>query len=386
MSNSDVAISRKQDIFFVEETTAGVLEFPGATDYVLGAGYATINQQPEFTDSDEVRDTRDITDRFQDRFPAGKWMIPTYARPSGTAGTAPMARNLFKGLLGVETVTGGTSVVYSQADEKPSYSIWIKKDHTVFFGRGCTVAKLTAELTPKGAFKCDFEGEFMEMGWVGTDVLNGGEPSAETDILVTNVKRFKTGGYVEFVESGTTYNNSGSGYEITAVNYTTSIVTVGTGLETDLDDGTTIKPFLPTGTVSGAPVESRKGLAKLDSVDTPVLSMKYTIGDTVEYLADEITTTEYPETYVESTRDITLELSVYMREADAKYFYDGQSNIQKSVTMVVGNAAGSIVEIATPYTELNIPEIEEKEPTIAYNMEGRALGTGSEDSLTITFK
>jgi hypothetical protein len=381
-----VAVARKQEIFAVKETTKGVLVFPAAGNFIIGAGYASVIQQPSFTDSEEVKNTRDVTDRFQDRFGPGEWEIPHYARPSGAAGTAPQADVLYECLYGTKTVNGGTSVVYSQALTKPSFSLWVRKDHTVLWARGCTVSTMTAELVNAGAFKFMSSGGFMEMGWVGTDTLNGGEPTAETDIVVDNPKRFKAGGKVEFVESGTVYDNTSSGYTISSVNVATNTVVISPGLETDLDDASTIRPFLPTGTEVGSPVESRLGKAVIDSVDTEIKSMTLEIGDPVEYLGEEITTTQYPEKYVEATREITGEIALYFRERDAKYFYEGQSNLVIPVKMVSGNVSGSIVEILNPYTSIEVPALEEDDPTIAMTMAIKSTGSSGEDSSTLTFK
>lgn len=385
MTNS-IAIAREQEIFAVKEATRGTLQKPTAGSYVIGAGFAVLNQQPSYTESEEVVNTRDVVDRFQDRFEPGDWEIPMYARPSGSLGVAPMASDLYECMMGVKTVNAGTSVVYSQAITKPSFSLWQKKDHTVFWARGCSVGKVEVTLETTGAVKLMLSGQCMERGWTGTDTLNGGEPISETDVVVTDAKKYKAGGYVEFVSSGTTYNNSGAGYAVSSVNYTTETVTISPGLEIALNDGDTIKPWLPTGTVVGNPIESRAGKAVVNSVDTPVLGMNYSIEDQPEYLVDEITLTDYPEEYVETKRNITGSLDLYMRQDDIHYFYDGENNNVLPLKMVAGDTAGSIMEIETPQTSINAPEIEEVDPTISIKMEFFALGSAGEDSATITFK
>lgn len=386
MATNTIAIAREQEIFAVKETTRGTLEKPVAGSYVIGAGFAKLNQQPSFTNSEEVRNTRDVTDRFQDRFEPGEWEIPMYPRPSGTAGTAPMASDLYECLMGVKTINGGTSVVYSQSITKPSFSMWQKKDHTVFWARGCTVGKGDAKLETTGAVKLMLSGQCMERGWVGTDTLDGGEPISEVDIVVLDAKKFTAGGYVEFEKGGTTYNNSDAGYLISSVNYTTETLTITPGLEIALDDTNIIRPWLPSGTVVGDPIESRAAKAVVDSADTSVLEMEYTIEDQPEYLSDEITLTDYAEEYAETERNITGKLSLYMREDDIHYFYDGINNNVIPLKMVAGDTAGKIMEISTPTTSINPPEVEEIDPTVAINMEFVAIGNNGEDSATITFK
>jgi hypothetical protein len=347
-----------------------------------------VNQTPDFTDSEEVRNSRDVLTRFQDRFKPGEWEIPMYARPSGSAGTAPMASSIYEAFFGVKTVNGGTSVVYSQAIEKPSLSIWIQNDHTVFWARGATVSKLEPELVNTGAFKIMCTGQFMEQGWVGTDNLNGGEPISETNIVVDDAKKFKAGGKVQFkdVSTGTVYNNSGSGYTISSSTPATETVVISPGLEIALDDDDIIQPFLPSGTVSGNPVESRKGKANVDSVDTPIKTLKFEINDPAQYLEDEITLTEYPDSYVEATREITGEMAIYFRENDVKFFYDGQNNSVIPLKMISGTTAGSIVEFLLPYASVEVPSAEEDDPTMSLSMNFTATGSTGEDSCTLTFK
>ena len=49
---NDLILARKHEIFAVEETTAGTLVFPSATDLVIPAGNGTIGQVPTYTDSE----------------------------------------------------------------------------------------------------------------------------------------------------------------------------------------------------------------------------------------------------------------------------------------------------------------------------------------------
>ena len=384
MSNT-IARARNQKVFCVKETTKGALVFPASANMVVAAGYCTMNQQPSFSDSEEIEESRDVLERFQDRFSPGSYTIPMYLRPSGTPGDAPDGDVLFECLMGTKTVNAGTAVVYSQAIEKSSFSLWCKKGHTVFWARGCTVNKADLSLAVSGGARCDFSGEFMEMGWAGTDAIDGALSLSDTAIVVDDAKKFTVGSYVEFEDGGTTYNNTNAGYQVTGVNVGTNTVTIGTGLESALTDDSIIRGFLPAGTKTGAALESRKGKAQFASVDTPVQSMSVSINDPAQMLADEITTTDYPEDYAEGVRDITGSTAIYFRENDLDYFYDGQNSNQQALAMVVGDTAGAIVTLNMPQTEIEVPNVSESDPTVALNMNFKALGNTGEDSATITF-
>lgn len=102
MSCSDnIALSRKQRVFAVVETTCGSLQFPsGSTDFVRPAGNAIINQAITFVDSEELSDTLDVLDQFQNATGAATWSVPMYLRPSGTVGSAPQGAAFFRSMQG----------------------------------------------------------------------------------------------------------------------------------------------------------------------------------------------------------------------------------------------------------------------------------------------
>lgn len=98
--STEIGLSRKHKVFVVKESTTGTLKFPASTDLVLPAGNATINQNPEFVDSEELIDSLDIIDQFPNARPAGDWSIPMYLRTDKTFGEQPQGGILFESLQG----------------------------------------------------------------------------------------------------------------------------------------------------------------------------------------------------------------------------------------------------------------------------------------------
>ena len=80
MADLGIATSRKQKVFAVRETTEGELKFPAATDFIMPAGPATIKQAPSFKNSDEIKNSLDVIDQFQNALPAGDWTCDMYTR------------------------------------------------------------------------------------------------------------------------------------------------------------------------------------------------------------------------------------------------------------------------------------------------------------------
>ncbi len=100
---SEIGLSRKQKVFACLETVMGTLKFPNATfDFIRPVGNAVVNQNPAFANSEELADTLDLLDQFQNATPAGDFTLAMYLRPSGTLGTAtpPQGSVLFRSLQG----------------------------------------------------------------------------------------------------------------------------------------------------------------------------------------------------------------------------------------------------------------------------------------------
>lgn len=386
MANS-IAVRRNHEVFVVPETTSGTLATPSASNYVIPVGLAMLNQTPSFTDSGEIQNTRDVIDRFQDRMPPGEWSLSVYSRPSGSAGTAPQESDLMEGLFGTETVVGSTSVTYSQAMTKPSFSIWIKYDHMVRFAIGATVSDCSIAASNKGAAQMNFSGKCMQTGTVGTQDIASAVTGSDTAIEVDDASCYSVGGLIEFydVSAGTTDDNSSSGYEITAVNTSTNTLTItpGAGGAFALDD--LVRPFLPTGTEVGAPVENRKTTVSIGGSSMDVTSFEVSISDPAEYIEDEITDSDYVESYVENTRSISGSVGLLLRRNEAKWFEDNYSGQNLAVQLVQGDTAGSIVTHAMSKCSIEVPAVEDGGVTVRLKMNFKALGTSGEDSMTSAY-
>jgi len=384
MTNA-IAVRRDLEVFVVPETVKGTLVAPSAGDFIIPAGMPAINQTPAFTPSEEIANTRDVLDMFQDRNPPADWSIQIYCRPSGAAGTAPMEDALLEALFGTKTVVGSTSVTYSQAILKPSVSIWIRFNHTMRFVAGATVSKMAMNPATKGGFMIDLSGQGMQSGVVGTQDLAAGITISDTTFEVDDASLYSVGGLVEFynVSAGTVDDNT-TGYVISAVNTTTNIITTSTiGSGFSIDD--ICRPFLPTGTTVGDPLENRQVVASVNSLTTNVKKFDVSYDDPCIYQEDEITASGYPEDYVEDVRKISVGLTILFRQNDAKYFVDNNAGTEVPLSLVVGTVAGSILTVSIPKAKISVPVVTDSAPTVSLDMTAEALGTSGEDSLTMAF-
>ncbi len=380
-----LTLAREHTIFVAAETTRGTLVFPAATDLVVPAGYGKLGQVPTYTDSDEIVDSRSLIEQFRDALPAGDWSLPMYFRPSGTAGAVPQGAALFKALFGKQTITGGTSVAYDLEKVLASVSIWLKYGTTVFFAAGATVNQCKLSVTKKGAFKFDFSGGFMTMGWVGTDELAeaiDGDPVPVAEIEVLDAKKYTSGGRIKIG----TDDNGGAGYAVTAVDVATNLLTISPGCDTDQSAGAVVAPFLPAGTIIGSPVESRTLQVSLDggSTTAKVKSLDLTIDNGIQYQEDEISDEENPTDYTEGGRKVSGSMTQLMRRDDLGRFYDA-INAGQEVEMEItgGSGAGNLFAISMGKTRIKAPSLNPSAPTVELASEITALGTVGEDEISM---
>jgi hypothetical protein len=386
-----IQLGREATCFAVEETTSGTLEHPTATDMVIPSGAIDFNQQPSYTDSTEVRDTRTKTVRFLDQNPAGTWTLPMYVRPSGTAGSVPDGHVLFYAAFGSTTTYAGSSVTYTPAnDDHISMTVYIGMKDMVFALVGCTVNELRVALTNKGGVNCTFSGGFMTMKWAGKADTTA-ESAGVFTVSADDAKMFTVGMKLKIWDaSAGAYYNSGAGYLISAVG-ATSVTSADPGAYT-WASGDWIEGYLPTGTEVGSAIEARTGTCSFDggSTDVPVISADFTLTNNIAYLEDEISTNVYPTTYIATMRDTMCTTQLYLRTDDLNYFKDSgllasADKVQADVLLTGGDTAGAQIDIALPTCDGSVPALSgDNEKIISIDWQG--LGTTTyNDEAKITF-
>ncbi len=390
---SDIAIGRDVIVFAKEETTPGTAIFPAATDAIFLTGEGSFKQQRGFLPDQQRRNTLSKVAQYKARLEPGEWSFPAYIKPCGTAGTAPECGHLLKGLFGKETVVGGTSVTYELLgpdSDLPTYSIWFRLGHTVFANLGCVVN--SADVTVKAGNDDDsivgitFSGNFMRQIRSGTDKLASAASAETTTITVDNARKFMVGSIIQIGDD----NNSGSGYEVTDVDYETNILTFTPGLVTAQAVDAIVKGYLPTPTEVGEPVHGRLGNVTFDEdsspVNVPILQADIGINNNIKVLNEEKNDTDYPSGYIRgSEREVTLSIQAYFtRDAMARY-YEIDEQLQKEIKVPAGDTAGKRLRFEFPQVELSTAEISGGEECIL-TMTKLPLATSSfEDEVKLVF-
>lgn len=218
------------------------------------------------------------------------------------------------------------------------------------------------------------------MGWAGTSTVSGAVVSSSTVTVATGTgKLFTAGAYVKIADD----DNTNAGYKIESVSgdVLTMVDTI------NCDDAAAIVGFLPAYTAVGTPLENRKTAVTIDAVAAVVKSIDLTIGSPVVYLENEITTSGYPEDYIEDRRDISGTINLTFRSSDLKYFKDGyDASSTNAIVITIGDTAGDIATVTLPTAQLEVPSVSTDGPAMALSIGVEAIGSGDgENSCTIAF-
>jgi len=463
MACENIGISRNQVVFAAKESVCGTLVFPSAIDFIRPAGLALINQIPEFTPSEELRNTLDILDEFQNQIPPGDWSLNMYARPAAVIGGTPQGDALFQSwqgslnpatagslnasattsavtltfdglssgempnrgvlLIGAEyirytgitrasqTATAGTltgctrgwfgstatnyadntsmtlkSRFYKQAVDSPSFSLWIKTDHFLQGMSGCSVSNAVVGVNNEGAVMFTLSGQGMKMVWAGKGQMSTTASTGATLLSVDDADMYSVDARVQ--NSTLSKTNGTSGYTITRVDTTNDQIAITPAIDVPWVEDDYIEGYLPTATVIGSPIESRYTSILIDSVSGKFRSNDFTFDVPKQYITDEVGV-DYPEGFVEDVRDISSDLNIYFRAADAKYFSLGLNSYEVPIAIHFGQTAAVTdrrsMDLYLKRCKLMTPEIAGDGPTLTLSMGLSALGTVGEDSAELVF-
>jgi len=262
--------------------------------------------------------------------------------------------------------------------------LWVETDHFVQGLSGCTVAQGVVSLDNKGGTKITFNGEGMEMVWAGTSSIAtvDGDNASRVTVTVTDASIFSAGAYVQNYTAGD--SRTDQGYQIVTSNATTNQLTLANAISETWSTDDVIKGYLPTETAIGTAIENRDTQITINSVSATIKTCDLNIGCPKQYVTDEVGTL-FPEDFMGNVRDINANLSIYFREADAKYFAEGIAGNQVPVKITFGDSAGYKMEIYMKKCRMRVPQVTFAAPAVNLGIPMKALGTNGEDSLEICF-
>ena len=403
----EIAFGRDIIVFAKKETTPGTKEFPGTGDAIFLTGEPSFKQTRNFIPDAQRRATYSKVERIKARLSPGEWSLSTYIKPSGDKGVAPECGQLLEGLFGHEEVSASQKVEYLLKDPLitsfpfvlPTYTIWYRLGHTVFCNIGCVVN--TGDITIKAGNDDDsivgitFGGFFMKQIRTGTDALAAAAISGATEITVNDARKFMAEGTIfRSVICIGALNNGGSGYEVTAVNYTTNVLTITPQLEDDANVGDVVKGYLPDPSEVGEPVHGRLGFVTFDEgtpVDTPIIAATIGINNNIKMIEDEKKDIDYPDDFIRpAEREVTLSIDCYFRKDVAARWYEVDAQKEKIIKIPAGDTTspdgdGKRLRFEFPRVQLDTPDLSGAEELVMTMPKAVLSSSSLEDEIKLVF-
>jgi hypothetical protein len=385
-----LAHERETSVFVKAETTFGVGVKPGASDQVLAIAEIDPAQNlPRIADA-QRRNTYSMLSDFPGRFEPGELTLPIYMKPSGSAGTAPEGDILYEALFGRKVVTGGVSVEYKPllvGGTRKSVTIWVKKGHFVYMCWGTLLQRgrfpLRAGNGDDALSQVEFSAQFAELRWTGTDELGVAiaGPGPTTTFTAKDAKKFTVGSYIKIGND----DNGGAGFEVTAVNYGTNVVTINPGVSGAVAVDTLIAPWLPAGTEAGEPVHGRLGIATRGGVNLPLLSGEIIYSFPAKLMNEEKNNKDFADRFINGQREVSVSAEIYFDANAARFFYDYRNNVKANMAFPWGTTAGKTITLTALNVPLDAPRISGGEEKVQ-RLEGKAFASAAlDDELVLKF-
>lgn len=273
-----------------------------------------------------------------------------------------------------------TSRVFMWDNCRPSASVWLQIDHSVFFASGAVVTQCQLPMNKSGGQHADFTLQFRKMGWAGRSYLNetptSGTLSVATSKGTAAAQGYSVGAIVQ--NSTRADDNNGAGYTVTAVDETNGTITVSPAPSGWAKDDR-IDPWLPAGEEVGTPLESADLRVFVGGVTGKLTEGNITLGTPTAF-ASEIGD-EYPGENADNLRQLTMDNGIYFRAEDIIEFKRGYDGYDLRVDVVLGNKAGTTLSLAMPRVRFQMPSMATQEPFVTLTRTGAIMGTKGNDSL-----
>ena len=313
------------------------------------------------------------------------WSLEKELIPSGTAGTAPDDQDLWQSAFVIETVNGGTSVVYSLATTQAMQLLSIHDYHPAGVMQSLIGAWVdTLKIAGSGAdpLRVSMTGGARRMVQTGRTTVDGIVTTSAT-VVVDGPLQVEVDSIVQ-VGANT---NTSTGYRVSA--NAAGTLTLETTLS--VADGADVVPFAPTETTVGTPLAGIDGSLTVLGAACPVTAWEVEVNNAMiphdgEYGAVHVSDVS------PGWRQVSGTFSFRLRR-DLVPILQARKNgdfASQAITIVCGGTAGRTLTIAMPQVELNgVLKIEHADDggpstvTMGYVADDSADGT--EDAITATW-
>jgi len=376
------AFANEEENFAVIEDVGGTVKKITSSDRIYSIGPVDFGQEREFLDDEQIRANASAYSPIKGRKNPGDWGMETYVKPSGTPGTPPEQDVLFQALMGTKTVNSGVDVQYTLANQLDSFTLWSKKGHTVYIFRGATVQTAGFSIAGNDVARISWGGNYIEQHYASEGIVT----SIAGNVLTmkgNHVLRYTEGTYVEVGDD----DNSGAGFKITSINYTTNKITLDGNPSPGGGTPATVTPWWPSsGSEVGTPGHGKLGLVTVDGSNAIIMEASVDVNNNIKYYEEEKNNQWTAERFARPTkRGIEGSLRLKFLDEGNSYFYRADYQISDALIIPVGNVSGYIMELQIPYAEYRTPSIsggEEFEQEIPFV----AVAGSGNDEFKIVFK
>ena len=374
-----------QEVAVKLQSTFGTAVVPAATNMVRSLA-ATFGQPVDYQPVRDRRKTRSLMEEKRARTPVQPWSISIIVRPSGTLGVAPDWGDLLKLVFGTEAVVASTSVTYSLLQDMTGiYATLFRELSTIQEGVYDAVCQ-SCEISwsGDGFAMITFSGvasEFIEAS--RSPALGNGY--AVADVVVDDADFFTKFGVLQNVTGSD--DNTGAGYQITAVDYDTNTLTLASA-PTSWADNDIWGAFLPAGSYVGDPIFGTQCTFSLDGGSTTMGHLGGTISISTghDLYNREAGTQQANDVILPTQRAITGTINYVVKEAETYVESHARRGVAKDFQIILGDTAAERVTFNLDNVRMEpgqrtTPEEGPVENTISFT----ARGTSGEDEINAVF-
>lgn len=370
----------------------------------LAGGYAMRTLSESFTPAEE-REPRpdrsgsaDHLARIKGRKSA-TWEVSKLILPNGTAGTPPDDHEIWENALG-NAVIDASGVTYSLATAHNTTltlrrGVRANGDGSSEFQehvRGAVASRTEiswGNQGQNGLASVSFGGDAKDWGFTGNTTLNNTDVAGILVSTLTstfdNVKQLTPGSLFKMkLDTG-----GGSGIIVDSINVTNKTIVWSEGLEAT-HANTALTPYNPTESTNGEPIHGRIGLLSLNGSSTVIKHVggRVTLEDNRSLLNEEVGSDSGSRVLRDDRRNVTFSMEFLIKKEEVPDLL-GSAFAQSGVNVQVnvGDAPGKTLQLLMTNGDLDLQPIDMPDQANArYTMQGQALGTSGNDSITVRFR
>lgn len=366
--------------FIKLESTYGVAAKPTASDAfrAIQLPMAFVPDRPVVPDR---RGTRSRMERVDGRSHA-TWGATILFRPSGSLGVVPDFGDILRLVFGTETVNGGTSVVYTLLEDLTglSASVYRQLTNGHHFVYGAIVQNFNLSWRGNDFIRMTLSGIAKGYGETNATTADGADTTS-TSLVVADADFLSKYSIVSIGGD----DNSGAGYQVTALDHATETATITPAASWSNTDP--VAPFLPTPSFTGDPIYGTKSTVSLDGGSTTVKNVggSLSVVTGADLLNEEGDADSPTDVIMTDQRAVDLSLDFLVRKSEANLFSHYRRRIAKDLRFVLGDTAAKRMQIDADNVEIDPNQYDVPDTgLVRVTLPGMALGASGEDEVSIT--